>query len=106
MKLSVTGSGKGFSDVLSKVRMNKRTKEAVQMNEAYEPTQTAVQYWDQVKEDLKKRGASYERTFGGSSGQGADRARPWRTAVVSRSTSRRSPWWCIPSRTGRRSMWP
>jgi hypothetical protein len=53
----------GMKEVLGKVRMPKRTKEAVAMNKAYEPTQTAVQFWDEVKKELEKRQAGYKKAI-------------------------------------------
>lgn len=63
---------KGLSDVISKVRVPKRTKEATQMNEAYEPTQTAIQYWDGVERKLKDLKAGYERALTKFKDQGGE----------------------------------
>jgi D-alanine-D-alanine ligase-like ATP-grasp enzyme len=40
--------------------MNRKTKEAVQMGERYEATQTGLQYWDAVKVELETRRKAYE----------------------------------------------
>lgn len=54
---------KGMSEILSKVRVPKKTKQAAAMNEAYEPTQTAIQYWQTVEVELAKRKAAYEKAI-------------------------------------------
>lgn len=54
---------KGMSEILGKVRVPKRTKEAAQMGEAYEPTQTAIQYWQAVEAKLKKSRNGYEKAI-------------------------------------------
>lgn len=54
---------KGMSEILSKVRVPKKTKQAAAMNEAYEPTQTGIQYWQTVELELAKRKAAYEKAI-------------------------------------------
>lgn len=50
----------GMKDVLSKVRVPKRTKQAVAMNKAFEPTATAIMYWDDVRNALDARKEKYQ----------------------------------------------
>ena len=64
----------GMREVLGKVKMPKRTKEAVAMNKAYEPTQTAVQFWDEVKKELERRQAGYKKAIEEFQRQGGEAA--------------------------------
>lgn len=61
---SGTGMKGGFGDALSKVRMNKKTKQAVQMGAAFEATQAGIQYWEEVKKELQTRKLAYEKALG------------------------------------------
>lgn len=53
----------GMSEILGKVRVPKKTKEAVAMNESYSPTQTAIQYWQAVEGQLTARRQGYEKAL-------------------------------------------
>jgi hypothetical protein len=53
----------GMKDVLSKVRVPKRTREAVALNKAFEPTATAIMYWDEVKAELERRKVGYQKAL-------------------------------------------
>jgi hypothetical protein len=53
----------GMSEIISKARVPRRTKEAVGMADKYEPTQTGVQYWEQVEQEIKARAAAYQKAI-------------------------------------------
>lgn len=59
----MASTGSGVKEVLSKVRVPRRTKQAVAMNKAFEPTATAIMYWDEVKAGLEKRRAKYQEAL-------------------------------------------
>ena len=57
----MTSSAGMMKDILSKAKLNKRAKEAVQMGPAYESTKTGIQYWDAVMSELETRKGAYEK---------------------------------------------
>ena len=75
---SGTGIKGGLGDALSKVRMPKKTKQAVQMGESFGPTQAGIQYWNEVKKELQTRKLAYDKALtkfkeqGGVGGVDAD----------------------------------
>jgi hypothetical protein len=50
-------------ELAAKLKMNKRTKEGVQMGPAYESTKTGLQYWEAVKTELETRKGVYEKAL-------------------------------------------
>lgn len=58
-----TSSGK--NDILGKVRFNRKTKEALNMGERYEPTASGIQYLDGIAKELEARGKAYEKMLEG-----------------------------------------
>jgi hypothetical protein len=61
--MNMANMNSGMKDVLSKVRVPRRTKEAVALNKAFEPTATAIMYWDEVKAELERRNVGYQKAL-------------------------------------------
>ena len=69
--MSKDGS-KGMGAVLEKVKMGKKTKEATSLNESYEPTKTALQFWQMTTDELERRRVEYAANIEAFQAKGGD----------------------------------